>query len=172
MAKAGVYEYYKDLPSWAKGTVVVLGAVVVGLVLFKVYKAVFPSEKEKKNKELANNIDTEIKKHSSTLKPSYSESNYNTFANTIYESMRYAIGDDYGTVVSTLKKMKNDLDVAKLIKAFGFKQDYTFGLPEGEPKDLFTFVQSELGQEYGGVTNYRIGQINSDWEKKGITYKI
>ena len=167
-----MYKYYKDLPSWAKGVALVGAGVVVYFLGYKVFKYVFPSEQEKKNKELAKNIDSEISKHSREgMKPSYADSNYNTMANTIYESMRYAIGDDYGLVVTTMKRMNNNLDVAKLIKAFGTKQDYIFGLPEGSPKDLFTFVQSELGKELG-LINIRISQINSDWTKKGITYKL
>ena len=43
-----VYQYYKDLPPWAKGVVVVGGAVVVYLVGSRVYRAVFPTEAQKK----------------------------------------------------------------------------------------------------------------------------
>jgi len=168
-----VYQYYKDLPPWAKGVVVVGGAVVVYLVGSRVYRAVFPTEAQRKNRELEKNIDSEISKmQGNGKKASFSDSNYNTFANTIYNSMRFAVGDDYGTVESTLKRMKNDLDVAKLIKAFGLKQDYFFGLPAGDKMDLFTFVQKELGNEYGGLTNYRVKKINEDWSKKGISYQI
>ena len=168
-----VYQYYKDLPPWAKGVVVVGGAVVVYLVGSRVYRAVFPTDAQRKNRELEKNIDSEISKmQGNGKKASFSDSNYNTFANTIYNSMRFAIGDDYGTVESTLKRMKNDLDVAKLIKAFGLKQDFFFGLPAGDKMDLFTFVQKELGNEYGGLTNYRVKKINEDWTKKGITYQI
>ena len=168
-----VYQYYKDLPPWAKGVVVVGGAVVVYLVGSRVYRAVFPTEAQRKNRELEKNIDSEISKlQGNGKKASFSDSNYNTFANTIYNSMRYAVGDDYGTVESTLKRMKNDLDVAKLIKAFGVKQDYFFGIPAGDKMDLFTYIQKELGNEYGGLTNYRVKRINEDWSKKGISYQI
>ena len=168
-----VYQYYKDLPPWAKGVVVVGGAVVVYLVGSRVYRAVFPTDAQRKNRELEKNIDSEISKmQGNGKKASFSDSNYNTFANTIYNSMRFAIGDDYGTVESTLKRMKNDLDVAKLIKAFGLKQDFFFGLPAGDKMDLFTFVQKELGNDYGGLTNYRVKRINEDWSKKGILYQI
>lgn len=168
-----VYQYYKDLPPWAKGVVVVGGVLVVYLVGSRVYRAVFPTETEKKNRELEKNIDNEISKlQRNGVKASFSDSNYNTFANTIYNSMRYAVGDDYGTVVLTLKKMNNDLDVAKLVKAFGVKQDYFFGIPTGDKMDLFTYLQKELGNEYGGLTNYRVTNINADWKKKGITYQI
>jgi hypothetical protein len=167
------YQYYKDLPPWAKGVVVVGGAVVVYLVGSRVYRAVFPTEAQRKNRELEKNIDSEISKlQGNGKKASFSDSNYNTFANTIYNSMRYAVGDDYGTVESTLKRMKNDLDVAKLIKAFGVKQDYFFGIPAGDKMDLFTYIQKELGNEYGGLTNYRVKRINEDWSKKGISYQI
>ena len=168
-----VYQYYKDLPPWAKGVVVVGGVLVVYLVGSRVYRAVFPTEAQRKNRELEKNIDSEISKlQGNGKKASFSDSNYNTFANTIYNSMRYAVGDDYGTVELTLKRMQNDLDVAKLIKAFGVKQDYFFGLPAGDKMDLFTYIQKELGNEYGGFTNYRVKNINEDWKKKGISYQI
>ena len=168
-----VYQYYKDLPPWAKGVVVVGGVLVVYLVGSRVYRAVFPTEAQRKNRELEKNIDSEISKlQGNGKKASFSDSNYNTFANTIYNSMRYAVGDDYGTVELTLKRMQNDLDVAKLIKAFGVKQDYFFGLPAGDKMDLFTYIQKELGNEYGGFTNYRVKRINEDWKKKGISYQI
>jgi ABC-type microcin C transport system permease subunit YejB len=169
----GLYKYYADLPSWAKGIVVVGGVAIVGLFSFKIYKKLFPSDQEKKNKELANGIDAEISKWiKKGQKASFNDSNYLIFANTIYDSMRYAIGDDYGKVVDTMELMKNDLDVAKLIKAFGNKQNYSFGIPTGSPLDLFSFVQSELGSEFFGLTSYRVTKINDNWAKKGITYKI
>ena len=168
-----VYQYYKDLPNWAKGVVVVGGVLAVYIVGARVYKAVFPSDKEKKNKELAKNVDSEIGNLSKNgLKPSFADSNYNTFANTIYNSMRFAAGDDYTTVEKTLKSMKNDLDVAKLVKAFGQRQDYFFGIPAGDKMDLFTYVQKELVNEWGVLTAYRVRSINADWQKKGINYQI
>jgi hypothetical protein len=168
-----VYQYYKELPPWAKGVIVVGGAFVGYLVLSRVYKAVFPSATEKKNRELEKNIDSEISKLSRDgMKASYVDSMYQTFANTIYNGMRFAIGDDYSAVAATLKKMNNNIDVAKLIKAFGTRQNYVFGLPAGSSMDLLTFVQDELGNEYGGLTSYRVSSINADWKKKGISYQI
>lgn len=168
-----VYEFYKDLPPWAKGVTVIGVGLVTFFVGRRLYYGLFPTESQKKNKELVNNISTEIQTaQKSGQKPSYSDANYNTFANTIYNSMRFAVGDDYATVESTMKKMNNDLDVAKLIAAFGTRQNYAFGIPVGSKMDLFTFVQAELGQDYLGLTNYRVKRINEDWKKKGIRYQI
>ena len=84
--------------------------------------------------------------------------------------MRYAVGDDYGSVVNTLKKMQNKLDAALLIDAFGIKQNFAFGIPTGDPMDLLSFIKTELGNEWWFIN--RIKQINEDWESKGIPYRV
>lgn len=169
----GFFKYYRELPPWAKGVVIVGGAAVVFILGRKIYKAVFPSDKEKKNKQLLQDVNTEIRTYTNQgIKPTFTDSQYETIANTIYNSMRYCVGDDYATVEIKMKQMKNNIDVAKLIKAFGKRQDYCFGVPVGDEMDLFTYVQKELGNDYGGLTNYRVRNINQDWKNKGITYTI
>jgi hypothetical protein len=172
MEKNKVYQYYTELPGWAKGIVVIGGSVVLFLVGRKLYKYAFPSQEEIDRKKLSQEVDNEISDFEQAgQKPSYTDSQYTSFANIIHNSMRYCAGDDYGTVEATMKKMKNDIDVAKLIKSFGVKKDYCFGINTGE-FDLFTYVQKELGNDYGGITNYRIRNINDDWRTKGITYQL
>lgn len=169
----GVYKFYRELPPWAKGVVVVGGGLVLFMVGKRVYKSVFPSESDKRNRQLFNDVGKEIVKYQNSGQlASFPDSQFETFANTIYNSMRFAAGDDYDTVELTMKKMKNNLDVAKLLKAFGKRQDYFFGIPTGDPMDLFTYVQKELGNDFAGLTNYRVRNINADWKKKGITYQI
>jgi hypothetical protein len=170
-----IIDRYNQLTRKNKRLVLIGTGIVAFIIAKKVYD-IFFSEKvaqSRRNKELINSIDGEIIKHSLRgFKPSFNDSQYNMMANQIYEGMRYAVGDNYDAVEKTLKSVKNDLDVAKILKSFGLRQDYAFGIPTGEPKDMFTFVKSELGEEFGGLVNYRIPSINKDWKGKGITYQI
>lgn len=150
--------------------------IVIGAGIFLGYKLVssfFKSGSEQLTQNVLTTAEDDIKKFAKQgLKPSFEISQYPIFANIIYESTKYGIGDSYGTVVDTLTQLKNNLDVALLIKAYGTKQNYVFGIPTGEKRDLFTNIQAELGNEYGGITSYRITQINNNWSSKGITYKL
>ena len=38
--------------------------------------------------------------------------------------------------------------------------------------DLLTYVKKELGNEYFGLTSYRVSNINKDWAAKKIKYTI
>ena len=103
---------------------------------------------------------------------SYPDLGYQTLANAAYEGMRYCAGDSYSDVETVMKKMQNNLDVAMLVDAFGIRQNYCFGIPAGTPLDLLSFVRKELGNDWGGLTDYRVRRINENWQKKGITYKV
>lgn len=168
-----LYNYYTELPSWAKGVVVVAGvggAVIIGN---KIYKKIFPSQSEKQAKQFVNTIKTDINRwRFEGLTPSYPEAQYLTLANSVYEGMKYCVGDSYSNVEDVLKKMQNNLDVALLIDAFGIRQNYCFGLAVGQPLDMIAFVKKELGNDFMGLTDYRVKRINDNWSKKGITYKI
>jgi hypothetical protein len=168
-----IYDYYKDLPAWAKGIVIVGGVGIVAFAGIKIAKAIFPSKVRQQEQQQEKDLEQEIKdQEKQGKKQTFPDSNYLGFANTIYDSIRYCVGDDYANVVSTCKKMMNDIDVAKLILAYGTRQRYCFGVPVGNKLDLISTIRAELGQEWGGITDYRVTQINKDWESKGIKYKI
>lgn len=166
-----VYRYYKDLPHWAKGTVIVVATGAAAFVGYAIYKKLFPSASERDAKKFLGSINSEINQFKSEgIKQTYPDANYMTFANTIYEGMRYAVGDDYGSVVDVSKKMQNKLDAALLLDAFGIKQNYAFGIPTGTPMDMLTFIKTELGNEWWFKN--RIKDINDNWYSKGIPYQI
>lgn len=167
-----IYKYYKDLPGWAKGVTAVAVVTAAGFIGFKLYKVAFPSASQRKSQEFIKAINSDIDKFIyQGIKPSYPATQYKAYANTVYDGMRYAIGDDYSSVEEIMKKMQNNLDVALLIDSFGIKQNMAFGIPTGDPVDMITMIKTELGNEYF-LTDYRVQSINRDWQSKGITYKI
>lgn len=56
--------------------------------------------------------------------PSYLDTQYNGFADTLYQSMK-GVGTYEEEVAGIMYKMKNDQDVLKLIQAFGTRDGYT-----------------------------------------------
>lgn len=149
----------------------VAGGAVSIFLLYKTYKLLFKNAQEQSNQQIANQSAKELAEYLKNTKLSYPISQYDAMANQIYEGTKYGIGDNYPMVSKTLRMMKNNADVAKLIQAYGARQNYVFGIPVGEKKDLFTNVRSELGSNFGFFSGH-ITDINDDWAKKGIKYKL
>lgn len=165
MKTDNIYKYYKDLPQWAKGVVVVgtLGAFYI--IGSKIYAGLKPKPKEIVNVE--NDIDRLVVQ----MKPTYGDAAYDEYANTIYNAQRTSMGNDSGAIQDVAVLMMNDLDVAKLIQAYGTRQDYAFGIPT-DKYTLLGAMRKGIEADLYGAFAYRIGKINSNWEGKGITYRI
>jgi hypothetical protein len=89
------------------------------------------------------------KKQTAGGKPTKSEGNYATFANTLYEYLKYSnLKDNKKKAFELLYiYMQNDADIAKMIKYFGKRQEYNvFGIASGDLKDFSTFVTSNLSR--------------------------
>lgn len=167
------YSFFKQLPAWAKGIVAVFAVGGTAIIGWKIYNAVVKTGNEKAQKNLLKNNELELENaQKSGQKASFPQSQYAAFANQIYEGMKYGVGDSYSDVRDVLMKMKNNLDVNLLVKQYGLRQLYVFGIPVGAPKDLFTAVRSELGNEWGGLSSSKMDAINADWTKKGISYRF
>ena len=96
-------------------------------------------------------------------KASYLDSAYKGYADSIYtaRSANNFGGTDEDTIYSVFKKMKNDLDVAKLITAFGERR-LSFSLTSA---NLAGYLNDELDQD-------ELNIINTDLRSKGIKYQF
>ena len=158
---------YNKLPKNIQYTIIGGSAIIIYLL----YKKIF--NKETTQEETAEKLLEKAKQESlaNSQKLTYPASNYLSFANTIHESIRYAVGDNYGAVVDICKKMMNDKDVQELILAYGSRQLTFFAIPTGEPLDLFSAIKKELGDELL-LFSFRVSSINDNWKNKGIKYQI
>jgi hypothetical protein len=101
-----------------------------------------------------------------TQKPTKSEGEWVIIADTIYNALRYsALDDDKAAATYQIARVKNDADVALLLKAFGKRQEYAFGLPIGKPKSLQAFVRDNL-------STAQINAINDNYFRKKIKFKF
>ena len=165
MSESTVYKYYKDLPSWAKGITIVGLLGLTYIVGNKIFLALKPKPQEIKN------IEDDITNLQTKQQPTYPASSYDNYAETIYQAQRTSLSNDSGTILDLAKLMKNDLDVALLVKAYGNRTDYVFGVPS-DNYTLFGAMRKGIESDLFGAFGYRLNSVNKDWESKGITYRI
>lgn len=152
-------KFLADTPKWAKGLVV---AAVVGGVVYVIYKAT----KGKGDSTSLPNVDGDIPalKKAGQL-ASYSQGQYDMYANKLKQAF-YSYGTDEAAVYAVFQAMKNDLDVANLIKAFGiWKVEGSIFRPfdtRGDG-DLSAWLTSEMDTA-------EINRVNTILASKGIKY--
>lgn len=106
------------------------------------------------------------------LRLSYPVKDYTTFARIIADKTRYGIGDAYPIIKEVLFLMKNNLDVTALIQSFGYQQGYIYALAVGKKQDLLERLREVLKDDLFGYNSKQITEINNDWLKKQIRYKL
>lgn len=177
--KAGIFEYYKELPGWAKGTIVVGGIVIVSFTGWKVYKGIQQAvDKAKANKSIADVKGERLAEENKGIAGSFSDSQYQGFASAIQNQFE---GCDFSTTVpffpgkdltysgrilyNILSSLKNNVDFLKLVEAWGIRTYDACGIGNGDVinVNLYGAVTDEL-------TSDEITLINDLLKTKGITY--
>ncbi|MBK7362997.1 MAG: hypothetical protein IPJ01_11935 [Micavibrio sp.] len=123
MENKGVYKFYTELPTWAKGIVGVAVIGGIGLIGFMAYKKLSKTDAEKDAEESLKDTNKDLKNLTKYQKPSYLPSQYGAFGDSLYEAMN-GMGSDENEIYDVFRKMKNTMDVLLLIQAFGIR-DYT-----------------------------------------------
>jgi hypothetical protein len=139
---------------------------------YTLFNKLFGNAQATSNALIQTKAEKELADFLKTQKLSYLPSQYEQFANIIYNATMYGIGDNEKAVVDTMKLMKNNADVGKLITSYGSRQNYVFGIPQGEKKDLFTNIREVLGNEFFGIYTPKLEELRADYLKKKITYKL
>ena len=99
--------------------------------------------------------------------PTKPEGLYAIMANQIYDYLKRSAIDDNKKAAFELLYVKvlNDADIAKLIKYFGLRQEFAFGVPMGQPKDLNQFVTSNLSKK-------QIEALNQTYERYKMQFRF
>jgi hypothetical protein len=124
------------------------------------------AEIQKEKSDAANINEIEKNLNALGLSLTKSKAEWDQIADSIYNDLRFsAIADNKADAGYQVARVKNDADMIYLIKTFGKRQEYLFGLPSGSPMGLAEFITSNLTRE-------NINLINNNYTSKGMNFKF
>lgn len=160
-----MYQYYKELPPWAKGVVVIGVGVAAWAIYTRISASIKNTKSLKDSKAVLASTNSEINKlKSSGMAQSYPDAQYKIWADAAYSC--YA---GWGTCTgdTIFVNLKNDLDVLKLIEAFGVRT-----IPSGTFNPAPDFVGSLPAVLRDELSGSEVESINKILSKKGIKYQF
>lgn len=178
-----VYKFYKELPSWAKGVIVVGGAAVVYFTATRIFRNIKNARNQKDAKKTQSEVKSELAQlQQQGIKKSYPDSQYNSWADRIqkqfdgidwkqnwFDKDVPIIGQWSGSgksVAEIFKQLKNNVDFLALVAAYGIRTYDQAGVFTGDfTGNLYQAIQDELDKG-------EIDALNALLKKKGITYQI
>ena len=178
--KNKVFDYYKELPAWAKGVVIVGGIAIVYFTTKQFIGRIKKQGQLKKANEVINEQKEEKKKLEETgMRASYSPSQYKAWADGIvnqfdgcdFSPENYLIPSMFASysgvyVYKIFEKLNNDVDFLSLQTAYGIRKYDNCGLWNGDFEGSLT---ASLTDE---LTTSELKQINNLLIKKGIKYRV
>jgi hypothetical protein len=146
-----------------KTPLMIAGAALVGYTFYRVYRKRNPTDASALTQD-------EKDARSKGQNLSYTLSSYQGAADTIFNAWFQRFNPlhpvDETIVLSVMSKMKNDLDVIQLIRAFGKRRS---------PVNFLSLLTPDVSLPEWiniGLTTPQIAAINSVLNKKGISYQF
>lgn len=182
-----VYKFYKELPPWAKGIVVVGGLAVIYFGGRSVFRKINQAKQAQDSKDSVRGAENDVRNLQNTgLRASYSDTQYKTWANSLQQAFEgcdpsgnitWGADSPLGVVsvwstsgykvAEIFNQLKNDIDYLKLLTAWGVRTYDACGWWTGDVKDvdLSKAISDEL-------TDRERSNLNKILSKKGIKYKV
>jgi hypothetical protein len=175
MAEKGLMKVYTELPSWAKGVVVVGGLTVAYLAVTSILKSIKSKKIEAESKAEISQANTELNTQiQSGNGPSIARSQAEVIANAIVSAANDC-GTDQKSIYAQFDKVKNQADILLLVDVFGLRKKVrcpfsddpreSFFSSDTPPMSLSAMINSELDAT-------EIATLNNKLASKGITYKF
>jgi hypothetical protein len=173
-----VYQYYTELPPWAKGVAVVGLLAVTYFTGHSIYKGIQTAINNKKANIAVDEAKTEITSLSKAgTNPSYPDSQYALWADKIkaqFDGCDWSVGAgglvltaSGQTLFDIVLQLKNNADYLKLITAFGTR---TYAeCMSWLTKDFSGTLTAAVADE---LSTSEISKINAALSSRGITYQF
>jgi len=171
----GLTRVYTELPSWAKGVVVVGGLAIGYIAITSIISAIKGAVNKGKSEQEVNTAKDELQEQiNSGNKPTIARSSAEAIASAILIASNDC-GTDDNLIMGAFDNINNQADMLLLIDVFGlrakvrcpFSSDTreSFWSSKTPPMSLSAMVSSEL-------SGSQIKSLNAKLATKGITYKF
>ena len=170
--KAKAYDYYKGLPTWAKGVVVVGGLAVVwfsvGKPIVNLIKKKLDETKKVKEQQAASTTLADLARKG--IKPTITAGQADSMSNALRIAFS-GCGTDEQAVYNVAKQLKNDADVYLLIKTYGVREYvdcpwWSVGFGSGKTSQT---LSAAISDELDSSEKSKLNKILTD---KKITYQF
>ena len=163
------YTFYKDLPPWAKGVVIVGGSAVTYFAARGAYKLIKGkldlAKMQKEGKDAGNQVQLLAK---AGIKPTITKAQAESFSNSLVQAFSNC-GTDEDAVYAIMRQLKNEADVYLLIATYGVRHYSGCGwwnvFSSGQTVSLSAAISDEL--DVLEKTN-----VNSILNKNGIKFQF
>jgi len=172
-----VFQYYNDLPPWAKGAVVVGGLTVAILTARGIVKR-FREKKELEDAlQESNDANNELQQlQQSGIRPTMSNSEFQSIISGLVIAMN-GCGTDEDAVYNEISKLKNEADVKQLINMWGVQYYEPCAASQPISYTRWMWNDKTFGGSISAWLNYdlstsEINKINVMLQSKGIKHKF
>jgi len=163
-----VYNYYKELPPWAKGVVVVGGVAIVYFTTRSIIKSIKKKKEEKDNRDLLNAMEREKRLlEKQGIRQTVSDSQLESFSQKLVEAFNDC-GTTEASVYTVFNGLKNKADLIALIKIYGTRA-YSGCLIQGEFGDMKYTLPRAIESE---LDSSETKKVNDILNKKGIDFSF
>jgi hypothetical protein len=172
-----IFDYYKDLPSWAKGVVVVGGMAIVGIAVYSVIKKLKTDAQMREVLKESDYANDELNKLASQgIRPTLSNSQIQSMIKSIVDAVG-GCGTDEQKIYDVFSKLNNEADIKLLIKLFGVQSFEPCPIQSPISYSKWLIDNKSIG---GSITqiltselsNSELKKLNSILAKKGINHKF
>jgi hypothetical protein len=172
-----VYTYYKELPSWAKGVVVVGGIAIVYFTSKQIINRIRNQAERKFDLQESDSASSDLQNLAQQgIKPTVSNSQIDNIINSLVESMNDC-GTDENAIYNQFKKLNNTADVYALLKRWQIRYYRPCAISNPISFAKYQFNNKAFGGNLSTWLTYdmtatEIGKINKILSDKGINYKF
>ncbi len=169
MANSGAYKVYSELPSWAKGVVVIGGIAIVYFTGRTIYKSIAKKAEAREDAQTVRDVKDEIRESQNQGKrQSYPDSQYKAWADSIEKAFDGCdpFETSQNTINRAVRELKNNTDWLKLVDAYGVRTYDQCGWLMGSfTGNLYSAIADELDSAEKAY-------INKLLTERGITYRV